>query len=48
MVSGILGNLSQAGYLSAGIPTDSESARLSNVQPYKYYRNENQGMGGSI
>ena len=32
-----------SGYVSGGIGTDTESARLSNVQPYKYNipRNKN-------
>ncbi len=28
-----------SGYLSGGIGTDTESARLSNIQPYKYNGN---------
>lgn len=31
-----------SGYLSGGIGTDTESARLSNIQPYKY--NGNSGV----
>lgn len=38
MVSGVLSNpqMQSSGYVSGGVPTDNESARLSNVQPYKY------------
>ena len=29
-------SIANLGYLSGGLQTDTESARLSNVQPYKY------------
>lgn len=35
VVSGVI-NRGPSGYISGTIATDNESARLSNVQPYKY------------
>lgn len=33
--------MSMGGYLSGGMQTDNESARLSNIQPYKYNNLQN-------
>lgn len=49
MISGMLGAQQSQGYMSGGgVPTDNESARLSNVQPYKYNRGDPALGYGSI